>query len=51
MYQKSNLPYTRVVTPERVMGGGANLRGLALEQLALKKHRSGGETLATLCPV
>ena len=46
---KSNLHYTRGITPKRVTSGGAHLRGLAPGLTAPKKRRSGGEPLATLC--
>ena len=45
---KSKVYYTRGITPKCVRNGGVYLRSLAPEQRALKKHRSGGETLAIL---
>ena len=53
LHQKSNLHYTRFISPKRVTSGGAHLRGLAPVRYntAPKKRRSGGEPLATLCPV
>ena len=45
------LHYTRGITPKRVTKGGIHLRGLAPEQHATKKHRSGGALLAALCSI
>ena len=46
---KSNLHYTRRITPKRVTSCRAHLRGLAPGTTAPKKRRNGGESLATLC--
>ena len=47
--KKSNLHYTRGITPKRVTSGEAHLRCLApWLYTAPKKHRNGGEPLATL---
>ena len=46
--KKSNLHYTRGITPKRVTSGGSDFRGVALEKTALKKRRSGEEPSATL---
>ena len=46
---KSNLHYTRGITPKRVTSSGAHLCDLAPGYTAPKKRRSGGEPLATLC--
>ena len=47
--QKSNLHYTRRITPKRVTSCGAHLRGLAPGQHSSEERRNGGESLATLC--
>ena len=46
---KSNLHYTRGITPKRVTSVGAHLCDLAPGYTAPKERRSGGEPLATLC--
>ena len=47
--KKSNLHYTRGITPERVTSGGAHLRGLASEQHSseetLQRWRAVGDTV------
>ena len=42
---KSNLHYTRDITPKRVTSGGVHLRALALGNTAPKKHRSDGDSV------
>ena len=37
LYQKSNLHYTRGITPKRVMSGGYHLRNLAPRQHSLEE--------------
>ena len=49
--QKSNLHSTRGITPKRVASREAHLRCLDLGNTALKKRRSGGKPLRTLCPI
>ena len=52
-FQKFNLHYTRGITPKRVTSGGRRGPSLLLGAWAtatMKRH-SGGEPLATLCPV
>ena len=46
---KSNLHYTRSITPKHVTSGGTHLHDLAPEQRSVPKKRpSAGESLATL---
>ena len=49
--KKNQNHYTRGITPKRVMSVGVHLRGLAPGNTAPKKHRSCGESLATLRPI
>ena len=61
--KKSNLCITRNITLTCVVSGGTHLRVLATypspcdewriraEMTAAKKHGSGGEPLATMCPI
>ena len=51
IYEKNQIfIYTRGSTPMRVTvgGGGGRLRGITSGNTVPKKHRSGGEPLATL---
>ena len=48
--KKSNVDYTRVITPERVTGGETHVRDLAPGNVALKKCRSGSKSVVTLFP-
>ena len=43
-----NLYYSCGITPKCATSDGAHLRGLSPGQIISKKHRSGGEPLATL---
>ena len=45
---KSNLHFTRDITPKRVTSGRVHLLGLAPGQSSSKKRRSGGEPMVTL---
>ena len=50
----SDRHYTRGITPKRVAtseGRDSTPRLKASGNTALEKHRSGGEPLATLCPI
>ena len=49
--KKSNLYYTRSITPKRGKSGGSSYAVQRLGNKVSKKPRSGGEPLATLCSI
>ena len=49
--KKSNLHYTRDITPKRAASGGAISASKRLHNTTSKNHHSDGEPLATLYPI